>query len=351
MSRFLQLHLLTSYPPANLNRDDLGRPKTAMMGNVQRLRVSSQSLKRAWRMSEPFQSKMEGNMGTRTKRMGEDWLKRLKDGGIAEKKALGWITKILSKFGAVEKDLPLTKQLVHYAPEEIQAVETLLDTLIAENRPPEDDELTLLRNRLRVADVALFGRMLADAPSFNKEAAAQVAHAISVHGVTVEDDFFTAVDDLNQAAEETGSGHMGVIEFGAGLFYQYVCINMDLLYKNLDYDRQLTEQTVTALMEVVATVAPTGKQNSFGSRAYASYILAESGTRQPRSLSVAYLKPVVGQNVLDEAIKNLNETRNSMDRVYGPASEKQCIVNAAHGKGSLQELLAFASAAVPSGEG
>jgi CRISPR system Cascade subunit CasC len=46
MDKFIQLHILTSFPPANLNRDDLGRPKTAKMGGVDRIRVSSQSLKR-----------------------------------------------------------------------------------------------------------------------------------------------------------------------------------------------------------------------------------------------------------------------------------------------------------------
>ena len=70
MSRFIQLHLLTSYPPANLNRDDLGRPKTAMMGGVPRLRVSSQSLKRAWRKSDVFEGSLKDHVGTRTKSMG-----------------------------------------------------------------------------------------------------------------------------------------------------------------------------------------------------------------------------------------------------------------------------------------
>ena len=62
MSTFIQLHLLTSYPPSNLNRDDLGRPKTAIMGGKTRLRVSSQSLKRAWRTSDLFESALAGHM-------------------------------------------------------------------------------------------------------------------------------------------------------------------------------------------------------------------------------------------------------------------------------------------------
>ena len=99
MSRFVQLHLLTSYPPANLNRDDLGRPKTAVMGGVPRLRVSSQSLKRAWRTSEVFERALKGHIGTRTKSMGVQVFDELVKKGVAEKKALAWARSIAGVFG------------------------------------------------------------------------------------------------------------------------------------------------------------------------------------------------------------------------------------------------------------
>jgi CRISPR system Cascade subunit CasC len=70
MTTFLQLHMLTSYPPACLNRDDLNRPKTTVMGGVPRLRISSQSLKRAWRKSPCFEESLKGHVGTRTKTKG-----------------------------------------------------------------------------------------------------------------------------------------------------------------------------------------------------------------------------------------------------------------------------------------
>jgi len=75
MSRFIQLHLLTAYPPANLNRDDMGSPKTAKMGGYDRLRVSSQCLKRTWRTSEIFESAI--SKGVRTKMIGVDAFKKL----------------------------------------------------------------------------------------------------------------------------------------------------------------------------------------------------------------------------------------------------------------------------------
>ncbi len=275
MSTFIQLHLLTSYPPANLNRDDLGRPKTAVMGGVQRLRVSSQSLKRAWRTSELFKRALDGHIGIRTKEMGSSVvLRRLTEADIPEYDAKNWAQSIAERFGKLKGKGGEIEQLAHFSPTEVEAVNALTSTLIAERRAPRDDELNaLLRAHHTAADIAMFGRMLAASPSFNTEAATQVAHAVTVHKVAVEDDYFTAVDDLNLGEEDMGAGHIGETEFAAGLFYLYVCVDRDLLLKNLGGDEILTTTTLRALTEAAATVAPTGKQNSFASRAYASYLL------------------------------------------------------------------------------
>ena len=90
MSEFIQLHLLTNYAPSNLNRDDLGRPKTAKMGGVDRLRISSQSLKRAWRTSEIFEEARVGKMGIRTKKFGIEIYRYLMEAGVSEKNAVAW---------------------------------------------------------------------------------------------------------------------------------------------------------------------------------------------------------------------------------------------------------------------
>jgi len=171
MSTFVQLHLLTSYPPACLNRDDLNRPKTAVMGGVQRLRVSSQSLKRAWRTSDVFKEALSGHIGTRTKEMGLRVYERLKGAGVAEKLSKEWAQKIAiaGSFGKLKKasqDNPLQdleiEQLAHFSPDEFAAIEALADTLARESRAPIDDELKLLRDKHRATDISLFGRMLAD---------------------------------------------------------------------------------------------------------------------------------------------------------------------------------------------
>jgi CRISPR system Cascade subunit CasC len=344
MTRFVQLHLLTSYPPANLNRDDLGRPKTAEMGGAKRLRISSQSLKRAWRTSEVFENALGDHLGTRTKEKGARIFNALIDKGVSEKDAEKWARSIAGQFGDLEKGSTKIKQLAHFSPEELSAIDELVDTLAKRGSEPTAKELELLREQHSAADIALFGRMLAAAPRYSTEAAAQVAHAISVHKVTVEDDFFTAVDDLNEGIEDVGAGHMGETEFAAGLFYLYLCVDRNLLAENLGGDKSLADKALAALLEAAATVAPTGKQNSFGSRARASYILAEKGDQQPRSLSVAFLRPVDGfkHGMLIDAIEALEETRSNMDKVYGACADGDPrILNAVTGGGSLLELIAF----------
>jgi CRISPR system Cascade subunit CasC len=184
--------------------------------------------------------------------------------------------------------------------------------------------------------------MLAEKPRYNTEAACQVAHAITVHKVAVEDDYFTAVDDLNTGKEDVGSAHIGEQGFAAGLFYLYACINRDQLKDKLSDDEELAQKTLRALTEAAATIAPGGKQNSFGSRAYASYILAEKGSCQPRSLSVAFLRSVREGDMLRDAIATLESTRANMDKVYynGQMSASY-ILNAEEGTGTLPELLHF----------
>lgn len=343
MTRFVQLHLLVSYPPANLNRDDLGRPKTARMGGVERLRVSSQSLKRAWRTSELLQQQIGGHVGTRTKRLGREAFDALVEAGVAEKSARDWAGKIAAVYGKVKKEQPLEiEQLVHIAPEERASLDALIATLAAEKREPTDEELNALLHDQTAVDIAMFGRMLASKVEHNSEAAVQVAHALGVHASVIEDDYFTAVDDLN--LNDPGAAHIDETGFAAAVFYQYVCIDRDLLKRNLGGDEALTQRALRALIEAAHKVGPTGKQNSFASRAYAHYSLIEKGEQQPRSLALAFVKPVSGADYASEAITALERLRDNMDRVYGPCADARQHLNVLTAEGSLQELLDFAAA-------
>jgi CRISPR system Cascade subunit CasC len=364
MSRFIQLHILTSYPPANLNRDDLGRPKTAVLGATTRLRVSSQCLKRTWRTSDVFEAALAGNVGIRTKEMGVKINEALTTGRkladilagngtapaaapLAPKAAKAAAQAIAAVFGKLKSagkeekeataegmtDLKI-EQLAHFSPEEVEAIESVIAGVRDSGKAPEAKELEKLLGRsARAVDIAMFGRMLADKPKFNVEAAVQVAHAVSVQKVTVEEDYFTAVDDLNRGDEGMGAGHLGVNEFAAGVFYLYLCVNRDLLEANLGGDADLAGRALRALAEAAVKVAPAGKQASFASRAFASYVLAEKGAEQPRSLSVAFLKPIGGEDILGKAIESLEGTRQRMDDVYGPCAECHYAMDAHNGAG------------------
>lgn len=366
MTTFIQLHLLTNYPPANLNRDDLGRPKTAVVGGTQRLRISSQSLKRAWRTSSIFEEELAGNMGIRSKEMGINIFDALTTGmsleailsgrkekeakkKLADDKANKIATKIASVFGktkrATKENLNLNlevEQLVHISPQEITEISEMVEKCRKSGSVPDESDLQLLKKNHKAVDIAMFGRMLAAKPQYSIEAAVQVAHAFSVQKVAVEDDYFTAVDDLNREGDDSGAAHLGVTEFASGLFYLYVCINRDLLLENLSNDSELVDRSLHALGKTAATIGPTGKQSSFASRAYASYILAEKGSQQPRSLSVAFLKPVTAMDdMFGAAVQQLEDTYENMDKSYGKCADKRETMNAHMGKGTLKEILDF----------
>jgi len=388
MSRFVQLHALTAYPPANLNRDDTGRPKTALLGDAQRLRISSQSLKRAWRTSDLFASQlgsMTGHIGTRTKRVGSDWIysKLVKD-DIDAASAKQWSVDLQRAYGEPEDEdetndlAALTNtQLVHVSPIEEAKLHAFVESLSAYLRFGKADEAVelakraierrdknqkkdkkkanatlakelaglLLDDETTSVDIALFGRMLASVPSYNFDAAVQVAHAITVHKAAVEDDYFSAVDDLNTGLVDRGAGHIGERGYGAGLFYLYLCIDRELLLDNLGGDGDLAVRAIHALLHAVTQVAPTGMQNSFGSRAYASYLLAEKGNQQPRSLVQAFLKPIRPwgeHDILALAVQALRQRVDNFDKVYGPCADSRCHFDAERGEGSLAEVVAFA---------
>lgn len=362
MSDFIQLHVLTSYAPANLNRDDTGRPKTALMGGALRLRVSSQSLKRAWRTSDLFESAVGGHLGKRTRLLGKDVYDAMLAQGTDAQRALEWARQIAAAFGSLEvekqeskkkkagdevasepdvKKLLQIKEIIHVSPAERQSALRLAANCAQRGTGPEPDELKLLSKESTAVDVSMFGRMLASAKEFNVDAAVQVAHAFTVHRAEVEDDYFSAVDDLD---DDTGAGHIGERGYGAGLFYLYVCINRSLLQENLHGDKALTDKAIASLLESITKVSPTGMQNSYASRAYATYVLAEKGSQQPRSLSQAFLKPVRGgadQSMLTEAIQALEKQRQNFDAVYGACAEAHQVLNADAGVGSLQSLIDF----------
>ena len=349
MTDFLQLHFLTAFGPSNLNRDDTGRPKSVAFGGVPRIRVSSQSLKRAWRTSDVFKEKLDGHLASRTQRLGHDVLQHLLKAGAAEDQALSIARGIAGNFGKnrPEKDADPTfiEQLAFISPEERAAAFARADQALAGEPMEKDEHDRLLQKTDSAADIAMFGRMLADAPKFNREAAVQVAHAFTTHRANAEDDYYTAVDDLKSRDEpdDAGAGFIGVQEFGAGVFYIYICVDRDLLLKNVGDERPVRDAALAALIEAAATVAPKGKQASFASRARAFYVLAEKGSAQPRSLAAAFLKPIGGTDQAQASINALERYRDRLDSAYGPcASERRTMDVEKEDGGTLAEIVEFA---------
>ena len=349
MADFLQLHLLTAYGPSNLNRDDTGRPKSVVFGGVPRLRISSQSLKRAWRTSEVFALKLDGHLADRTQRLGKDIYRHLVEGGMDEDESLEVARDIAGVFGKIKKEQDkeptFIEQLAFVSPAERAKAFALAERALAGEpiEPPKPD--SLLHKGDTAADIAMFGRMLADNPKFNREAAVQVAHAVTTHRAVAEDDYYTAVDDLKsrEEPEDAGAGFVGVQEFGAGVFYLYLCVDRGLLLRNLGDDaRSVRDASLAALVEAAATVAPGGKQTSFASRARAIYALAEKGSGQPRSLAAAFLKPVGGADQGERSIAELEDFRDRLDAAYGPCADDRCTMNVGKGEGTLRDLIAFA---------
>lgn len=359
MTTFVQFHLLTALGPSNPNRDDQGRPKQAMVGGVPRLRMSSQSVKRALRESSFFALDLAGHMGTRTKRIAEEIEKKLVGQGIDAAKArqaASEVAKIFSKLDA-EKDgkAALTTTLAFVSPEEWRLAEELAAKIVAGEALPKDKDLKklVLRRADGAVDIAMFGRMLADDADFNRDAAVQVAHAITTHAAQAEEDWYSAVDDLNKA-EDTGAGHLGETAFGSGIYYQYVCVNADLLVENLGGDRELAARGLEALARALPQTAPAGKQNSFAHRPMAFYMRAEAGVRAPRDLSGAFFTPVdrklrdLAVNDLQTgSIKALEMTADQIDTCYYEGKAEPSVeLNTLDATGTLSDIVTFAGQAV-----
>ena len=346
MTTFIQFHLLTTYGPSNPNRDDQGRPKQALIGGAPRLRLSSQSIKRALRESTFFELDLADHKGQRTKRLYENLVEYLVSQGFSDDKASTAAEQVTLVFGKLEdsdktKKNKLSTTLAFISPEEWKFAQDIAEKIAAGEKIPVDKDLKklVLRRADGAVDIAMFGRMLADSPDYNRDAAVQVAHAVTTHKAHAEEDWFSAVDDLNKK-EDTGAGHLGETSFGSGVYYQYVCVNCDLLIQNLDNNKGLAAKGIEALVRALATTTPKGKQNSFAHHPRAHYVLAEAGTMAPRDLSGAFFKPVDGQEWLEKSVTELEKTRNEIDKAYGKvwSEEKKLHVGK---EGTLDEVVAF----------
>ncbi|MFI5501015.1 type I-E CRISPR-associated protein Cas7/Cse4/CasC [Nocardia asteroides] len=295
----IDLHILQTVPPANLNRDDQGNPKEAIYGGVRRSRVSSQAWKRATR-KQFAETVPAHDLGTRTRRVAAELAKRLKDRGVGAEQAARLGAALLEPFGIKPgKKASETAYLLFVGNGQLDAIVDLVAGRVDELAELDDAALGEQMKALPIAeqfrqnhplDVALFGRMVADIPALNVDAAVQVAHALSTHAAEAEFDYFTAVDDTNEK-DDPGAGMIGTIGFNSATLYRYATIGLDQLRHNLG-EADAVLDAVDAFVNAFARSMPTGHENSFAHRTLPSLVAVVVREDQPVNLVSAFEKPI-----------------------------------------------------------
>ncbi|MFF3825344.1 type I-E CRISPR-associated protein Cas7/Cse4/CasC [Streptomyces griseus] len=316
----LDIHILQTVPPSNLNRDDTGTPKSATYGGVRRSRVSSQAWKRATRKA--FAELLDpSELGIRTKKVVEVLADRILDldPSLSRADAQGLAAETITT-ATGSKVVPARKSKQDGEDPAAESAYLMFlsgrqyDALAAMTvEGGKGGDVKALKeffkdkeNRSRVkqlvltehsVDIALFGRMVADSTDLNVDAAAQVAHALSVHAVEVESDYYTAVDDRNTDAE-TGAGMIGTVDFNSATLYRYAALDVNRLQENLGAGHdgarpaEPTRRAVTAFLEGFITSLPTGKINSFGNQTLPAAVIVKIRSRRPVSYVAAFEEPV-----------------------------------------------------------
>lgn len=322
----IELHIIQSYPVSCLNRDDLNSPKSAIFGGVKRARISSQCLKRAQRQRFKELSP-EFAKGIRTKFIADEIEKYLKEENKEVNDFLALSQCIAEIWGKQEKGK--NKTLMYISRGEIKAmVDAALPVWVEENKDKSALKKSVQKalkevSRRDSADIALFGRMVADDPSLNIEGAAMFSHAISCHRADSEIDFYTAVDDL-LPDEEMGAGMMGTLEFNSACYYRYIGINLDLLKENLKgVDDVDIQKMLKSFIQAALTSVPSARKNSMNAATRPSYVLGVKREGQPLQLVNAFEKPVKAGNegFVDGAVEQLKAELQKMKDVWGYASE------------------------------
>lgn len=360
----VEVHVIQTVAPSNLNRDDTGSPKDALFGGVRRARLSSQSQKRAVR--EYFRQRLvpllfhAEDLAVRTRRLPDALVEKLR--GRSPEAVRAAVGAALRALGFELTGDGVTQYLFFLGRRKLDRLAELVgehwDVLTApvhrgaasdrggggarpRSAKPEvpKDLVSTLSEVLRgdrAIDLALFGRMLADDPRWGVDGATQVAHAISTHRVDREFDFYTAVDDL-QPREETGAGMMGDVEFVSATFYRYANINLDQLRENLDGDIDLAVKGARGFLQAFVLTLPKGKQNSFAAHNPPVFVafLARPDA-MPRNLVVAFERPVresPDRSLAGVSVEHLLRHWQRLDCAYGaPTSEQVALVNISDGE-------------------
>ncbi len=348
---YIDIHVLQTVPPSNLNRDDTGSPKSAVYGGVRRARVSSQAWKRATR--DEFAKRTDrADLGVRTKRSIElvaDLLTR--QHGLEPAEAVERATATLAAAGISGKaPRPAKNAPKEAAPKVAQTeyliflsrrqIERLAALAAASDKAPSRKEVIEALDREHGVEVALFGRMVADNKELSVDASVQVAHALSTHGVDDESDYFTAVDDLtDEQGEETGAGMLGTVEFNSSTLYRYATVNVAGLQANLGSADATARAARAFLLDFVRSM-PTGKQNTFANRTVADGLVVMFRRDQPVNLVGAYERAVstrAGEGRVSESARRLIEQAAAVT-AFVSQPERTLVAYAGAAAESLSEL-------------
>lgn len=316
---FIDINVLQTVPSSNINRDDTGAPKTALYGGAMRSRVSSQSWKRAVRQQFIMDSSKA------------DWLEstRTKKGAILLAKELQAVNSSVDDQAAMDLAIAAFKAAKIKVKKDKKTGEFLTGALLLISKGQlkklaqyvidhgtesdfdykEVKQILLSDNSL---DLALFGRMVADNPELNVDAACQVAHAISTHEVIPEFDYFTAIDD-DRAADQAGSAMIGSLEYNSSTLYRYANINFKELEKNIG--RKLAVKGAELFIKDFIMTMPTGKENTFANKTVPQYVMVSLRTDTPVNLVSAFEKPIRSkEGYIEPSIQKLEEEYQATEK-------------------------------------
>ena len=371
-ARFLQIHTLTGYAATLLNRDDVGRAKRLPFGGSDRIRVSSQCLKRHWRQETGTWSLKDlgSKKSVRSRRVFSKVIaERLQSLGLEIPHIINVLTpiraavlgeSIKTKQARNAKNAPAAEGTTNLFPDadtqrDDSDLRTALDTKqVIVLGEPEIDFLTSLAQDLATddpektarnvvkyfkdrktkanlkalatgagLDAAIFGRMATSDLMARCDAAVHVAHSFTVHAEETESDYFSAVDDWLSAEGELGSGHINTSELTSGLFYGYVVIDLNHLVSNLSNDRELAAETLRRLVHLIATVSPGAKRGATAPYACAELVLLETGDTQPRTLANAFMKAVRPPDTKSGAVTAMDAYLKRYDAMYGTREDRR----------------------------
>lgn len=343
--KLIELHILQSFPVSCLNRDDVGAPKSAIFGGCNRARISSQCLKRAIReLARSINA--EAFKGSRTRKAAEDLaaaLERLPNWEPAPARKTA--EEVLHLFLA--RELPKAKKgkkvaetdtateqeqtstLLYFSPAEIEKIAQGIDEA---RRNKQDADAKALKSAAvkalgkgvpkDAADIAVFGRMVANAADVTLEGAGMFGHALSTHKADNDIDFWTAVEDEKAAGEDAGAANMGTAEFTSACYYRYAALNLDLLADKAHLGALSGDErrsVVDAFIRATLLAVPSARRNSMNADTLPAYVLGiVKDHGQPIQLVNGFETPVRSKNGLaDPSVEALKKHYANMKETWG----------------------------------